>query len=134
MKNNKTKSIPLSSIVFFLIIIIVLSFSICYSAYSSNLTINGSLVARGGTDVRVTNVVLNPTLTKDVTQKVIPTFTENSISTELKLSPTRGSIAYYDVTVINLSSNDVLITNVDLSRNTNFNTEYLLKNLVVIIP
>lgn len=131
MKNNKTKSIPLSSIVFFLIIIIVLSFSIGYSAYSSNLTINGSLVARGGTDVRVTNVVLNTALTKDVTQKVIPTFTENSISTELKLSPTSGSIAYYDVTVINLSSNDVLITNVDLSRNTNLNTEYVLNNLVV---
>ena len=131
MKNNKTKSIPLSSIVFFLSIIIVLSFSIGYSAQSSNLTINGSLVARGGTDVRVTNAVLNTTLTVDATQQAIPTFTENSISTEVKLSPTSGSIAYYDVTVTNLSSNDVLITNVDLSRNTNINTEYVLNNLVV---
>lgn len=131
MKKNKTKSLSLPSIVFFLCTIIVLSFSVGYSSYSSNLTIDGSLVARGGNDVRITNVALDTTLTVDATQQAIPTFTENSISTEVKLSPTSGSIAYYDVTVTNLSSNDVLITNVNLSRNTNINTEYVLKNLVV---
>ena len=73
MKNNKTKSIPLSSIVFFLSIIIVLSFSIGYSAQSSNLTINGSLVARGGTDVRVTNTVLKMQRSKQfqLLQKIV---------------------------------------------------------------
>lgn len=131
MNNKNKKFISLPTIVFFVYIIIVLSLSIGYSSYSSLLTVDGSIIARGSNDVRITDIILDNNLTKNATQTAMPTYSTNSVSTEVKLQAVSESVAYYDVTITNLSSSDVLVTDINLSRNTNINTEYVLKNLTI---
>ena len=113
-----------------LFIISFLALSLGFSANSSSLAVDGSLLVRSSTDVRITNVELNSTSLQSATQTKIPEYTVHSISGGLRLVSAASEVTY-DVTVTNLSSQDVLVTSVNDLEWSNTNMEYELENLVI---
>lgn len=137
--NNKKRLFKRPSLLSFVFLFFVISTSflvIGYSANSSTLAIDGSLVTRSNLDVRITDIKLNSSGLQLASQTVTPGYTAKSVDGGVRLT---GSSSYvkYDVTVTNLSSQNVLVTDIASTQWTNPNMEYVLENLTInetIIP
>lgn len=137
--NNKKRLFKRPSLLSFVFLFFIISSSflvIGYSANSSTLAIDGSLVTRSNLDVRITDIKLNSSGMQLATQTVTPGYTAKSIDGGVRLT-SASSYVIYDVTVTNLSSQNVLVTDVASTQWTNTNMEYVLENLTLnetIIP
>lgn len=115
--------------------------SVGYAAYSSTLAFDGSAFARAEVDVRITDVqCVKPSSgldTQDTSGNIFyPEYTKDSINGGLRLNSVITSMTC-NIEVTNLSSNNVLITNIEQIRFSNPNMTYSFENVVVnetIIP
>lgn len=130
MKKTKSKKslIITTATILFTIFFIILSLG--FSASSSNLAVDGSLLVRSDEDVRITNVQLNTKFLQAASQTKIPSYTVHSVAGGVRLTTSSSQIVY-DVTVTNLSSQDVLVTSVNDLEWSNINMQYELENLVI---
>ena len=113
--------------------------SVGYAANSSTLAFDGSAFARAEGDVRITDVqCLKPSSgLADTSGNIFyPEYTKDSINGGIRLNSTLTSMTC-NIEVTNLSSNNVLITNIEKIRFNNPNMTYSFENVVVnetIIP
>lgn len=115
--------------------------SVGYAANSSTLAFDGSAFARAEGDVRITDVqCVKPSSgldTQDTSGNIFyPEYTKDSINGGLRLNSTLTSMVC-NIEVTNLSSYNVLITNIERIRFSNPNMNYSFENVVVnetIIP
>ena len=137
--NNKKRLFKVPSLLSFVFLFFIISSSflvIGYSANSSTLAIDGSLVARSNLDVRITDIKLNSSGLQLASQTTTPGYTAKSIDGGVRLT-SASSYVIYDVTVTNLSSQNVLVTDIESTQWSNTNMEYTLENLTLnetIIP
>ena len=110
--------------------------SVGYAANSSSLAFDGSAFARAEGDVRITDVhCVKPSSSSDTQGDTsgnifYPEFTKDAINGGLRLnSATTKMVCNIEVT--NLSSYNVLVTNIEKIRFTNINMEYSFNNLEV---
>jgi len=131
--NNKKRLFKRPSLLSFVFLFFIISTSflvIGYSANSSTLAIDGSLVTRSNLDVRITDIKLNSSGLQLASQTVTPGYTAKSIDGGVRLT-SASSYVTYDVTVTNLSSQNVLVTDIASTQWTNTNMEYVLENLTI---
>lgn len=117
-------------LVFFLFCIfsfVILSLTVGFSAASSTLAIDGSALVRSSADVRITDYRV---ASSNTTTSNSLTFTKNTVTSNNHLEWYWSSITY-DVTVTNLSSNNVLLTNVETINLNNNIFSYHLENIEV---
>ena len=116
--------------------------SVGYAANSSTLAFDGSAFARAEGDVRITDVQCNKPTSGSGTQGdtsgniFYPEYTKDSINGGLRLNSVVTSMVC-NIEVTNLSSYNVLITNIEKIRFSNPNMNYSFENVVVnetIIP
>ena len=116
--------------------------SVGYAANSSTLAFDGSAFARAEGDVRITDVQCNKPTSGSGTQGdtsgniFYPEYTKDSINGGLRLNSVVTSMVC-NIEVTNLSSYNVLITNIEQIRFSNPNMNYSFENVVVnetIIP
>ena len=115
--------------------------SVGYAANSSTLAFDGSAFARAEGDVRITDVqCVKPSSgldTQDTSGNIFyPEYTKDSINGGIRLNSTLTSMVC-NIEVTNLSSYNVLITNIEKIRFSNPNMNYSFENVVVnetIIP
>ena len=127
IKYKKSLIITTATILFTISFIIL---SLGFSASSSNLAVDGSLLVRSDADVRITNVQLNTKFLQAASQIKIPSYTVHSVAGGVRLTGSSSQVVY-DVTVTNLSSQDVLVTSVNELEWSNINMQYELENLVI---
>ena len=127
IKYKKSLIITTATILFTISFIIL---SLGFSASSSNLAVDGSLLVRSDEDVRITNVQLNTKFLQAASQIKIPSYTVHSVAGGVRLTSASSQVVY-DVTVTNLSSQDVLVTSVNELEWSNINMQYELENLVI---
>ena len=135
---NKSIKIKKNNFIYFVFcffVFIILFLTVGFSAYSERLSIDGSALVRASSDVRITNVVLSD-------QKNLgginsnPEYSVSAISTDIYLRDILSTVSF-DVTVTNLSSNNVLITSVTNKEFSNDLIIYTFNNMEVnktIIP
>lgn len=107
--------------------------SVGYAANSSTLAFDGSAFARAEGDVRITDVqCLKPSsgLADTSGNLFYPEYTKDSINGGIRLNSTLTSMVC-NIEVTNLSSNNVLITNIEKIRFNNPNMTYSFENVVV---
>lgn len=116
--------------------------SVGYAANSSSLAFDGSAFARAEGDVRITDVQCYKPTSGSGTQGdtsgniFYPEYTKDSINGGLRLNSVVTSMVC-NIEVTNLSSYNVLITNIERIRFSNPNMNYSFENVVVnetIIP
>lgn len=114
----------------FLSIFIILSFfvlSIGYPILTQKLAINGNIIVRSDIDVRITDIKLKSST--EATQTSQAEYTKNTILGNINLK-TKDSEIIYEITIANLSSENILITNI-LKLNWDDNIQYELENLEI---
>ena len=106
-----------------LIIIVVLSLSIGYSALNTNLNISGEAIARADVDIRITDIKLLDTVNggKELYNSE---FTKDTTKMFVHL-PSNSSVTY-EVTVINKSGGRFKVSNITANFN---NISYLLEGI-----
>ncbi len=121
-----------NNFVFFLfciLVFVIVSLTIGYAANSSSLAIDGSLLVRSSSDVRITEVKrINES--SDVVLNSLSLDSNNTFSLDCKLN-TIWSKVYFEVTVTNLSSSYVLVTNIGELSALNTHMEYTTGDFVV---
>lgn len=127
-KHGKKSIAVIISTYFFVIAFLIVS--LAFSTSSSSLAVNGALLVRSSEDIRITNVQLNKTVLNSASQTVTPSYTVHTVEGGVRLT-TGFSQIVYDVTVTNLSSQNVLVTNVNTEKWSNDNMQYTLENLVI---
>lgn len=127
-RHGKKSIVVIISTYFFVIVFLIVS--LAFSTSSFSLAVNGALLVRSSEDVRITNVQLNKTVLNSASQTVTPSYTVHTVEGGVRLT-TGFSQIVYDVTVTNLSSQNVLVTNVAAEKWSNDNLQYALENLVI---
>lgn len=121
-----------NNFVFFLfciLVFVIVSLTIGYAANSSSLAIDGSALVRSSSDVRITNVRrINES--NDVVLNSLSLDSNNTFSLDCKLN-TIWSKVYFEVTVTNLSSSYVLVTNIGEISALNSHMEYVTSDFEV---
>ena len=110
-RSKKSNSKILGSFVFIITPFFILLVTLGYSAYSSSLAINGEALVRGAGDVRVTNVE-RVNSSGDVDLKDLQLETDSTFSLDCKLKTIWSKVSF-EVTVVNLSSTDVVVTDIN---------------------
>ena len=124
---NKKNNLPL--FLFLIFSIIVISLTIGFSSASSTLAIDGSALVRSSADVRITNVTrINES--SDVVLNNLTLDSNNAFSLDCKLN-TIWSKVYFEITVTNLSSSSVLVTNITELTELNTHMEYVTSDFEV---
>lgn len=124
LKNKKNNQI---FFLFSILTFFILTLTIGFSAASSSLAINGEALIRPIEDVRITDYKVS---TSNTTTSNSSTFSKSSVTSNNHLEWYWSSITY-DITVTNLSSNNVLVTNVETINLNNDIFTYHLENMEI---
>ncbi|MDY5993225.1 MAG: hypothetical protein SPJ06_04515, partial [Bacilli bacterium] len=89
----------------------IFSLTVGFCASSSTLSVDGSVLVRGAGDVRVTNVE-RVNASDDVDLKDLHLETDSTFSLDCKLKTIWSKVSF-EVTVVNLSSTDVVVTDIN---------------------
>ncbi len=130
MRKNKRSnklSKKCGSFVFFFACISISFLTLGFSSFASNLAINGEAIVRASTDVRITDYSVNSASTSTSNSS---SYTDCTVTSNNSLQWYWSTITY-DVTVTNLSSNKVLVTDVSLENLNNDIFTYHLENLEI---
>ncbi len=134
-KRSKKNSTKLGSFVFIATSFFVLLITLGYSASSSSLAINGKGIVRASSDVRITNAVVSNT-TNFGRVNSNSDYSVNTFTSDIQLRAIYSTVSF-DITVTNLSSSNVLITNVTNKSFSNDRISYSFENMEInktIIP
>lgn len=133
---NKSIKIKKNNFIYFVFcffVFIILFLTVGFSAYSANLSIDGSALVRSSADVRITDYkVSNTNSARSNTSE----YTNYTVTSNNYIGWYWSTITY-DVTVTNLSSSNVLVTDVTTLYLNNDIFTYHLENLEInstIIP
>ena len=116
------------SLVFIFLTICVLSLTIGFSAYSTTLAINGKALVRPIKESRITDMKIS-----NVTNNAVVSsydYTAYSIVSDITLNNSNSSITY-NITITNLSSDNLVITKVNNQVYSNSNIEYYFDNIEI---
>lgn len=130
MKKNKRSnklSKKCGSFVFLFACIAISFLTLGFSSFSSNLAINGEAIVRSSVDVRITDYHVS---SSDTSSSNSSSYTDYTVTSNNSLQWYWSTITY-DVTVTNLSSNKVLVTDVSLENLNNDIFTYHLENLEI---
>ncbi len=136
-KNKRTtkNNTKLGSFAFLVTSFFVLFLTLGYSATSSSLAINGAGIVRSMTDVRITNAVVSGTSNLGRVNSNSD-YSVNTFTSDIQLRAIYSTVSF-DITVTNLSSSNVLITNVENKSFSNDRISYSFTNMEInktIIP
>lgn len=126
MKKRNTAIILISS--FFVICVLIAFLTIGYSYFSTSFAVDGSIIVRNDNDIRITNIVKNSA--SNTTETVSPSYTKQTFSGGVNMTASASEIIY-DVTLTNLSSEDVMLTGVTQESWSNTNAQYALQNITL---
>ncbi|MDD6263590.1 MAG: glycine rich domain-containing protein [bacterium] len=110
-RSKKSNSKILGSFVFIITSFFILLVTLGYSAYSSSLAINGEALVRAESDVRITNAQVAE-LGSLGRVNSNSSYAVRDFTSDIQLRAIYSSVTF-DITVTNLSSSNVLITNVE---------------------
>lgn len=125
-KSNAKKIIyPL---VFVFLTVSILLLTIGFSAYSTSLAIDGKALVRPLKESRITDVKISKTTNNGVVSYI--DYTAYSLVSDITLN-NKNSTVTYDVTITNLSSDNLIITKVENQVYNNSNIEYVFDNMEI---
>lgn len=121
VRKEKTNKYRIFSLVFVFLTISILSLTIGFSAYSTSLAINGKALVRPIKESRITDMKIS----KVTNNAVISSFdyTAYSIVSDITLDNYNSTVTY-NITLTNLSSDNLVITKVNNQVYSNSNIEY----------
>ena len=105
-----------------LIIIVVLSLSIGYSALNTDLNISGEAIVRADSDIRITDIKLDNTLNNGK-EMYSPEFTKDTTTMSVSLN-NQNSIVTYNVTITNKTGKKIKVKDIIEENNSNNNISY----------
>ncbi len=128
VRKEKTNKYRIFSLVFVFLTISILSLTIGFSAYSTSLAINGKALVRPIKESRITDMKVS----KVTNNAVVSSFdyTAYSIVSDITLD-NYNSIVTYNITLTNLSSDNLVITKVNNQVYSNSNIEYTFDDIEI---
>ena len=128
-RSKKSNSKFLGSFVFIITSFFILLVTLGYSAYSSSLAINGEGLIRAISDIRITNVQVAETGNLGRVNSN-SSYAVKDFSSDIQLRAIYSYVTF-DITVTNLSSSNVLVTNIENKVFTNNLITYELINMEI---
>ena len=110
-RSKKSNSKILGSFVFIITPFFILLVTLGYSAYSSSLAINGEALVRAESDVRITNAQVAE-LGSLGRVNSNSSYAVRDFTSDIQLRAIYSYVTF-DITVTNLSSSNVLVTNIE---------------------
>lgn len=128
VRKEKTNKYRIFSLVFVFLTISILSLTIGFSAYSTSLAINGKALVRPIKESRITDMKIS----KVTNNAVISSFdyTAYSIISDITLDNYNSTVTY-NITLTNLSSENLVITKVNNQVYSNSNIEYTFDGIEI---
>ena len=128
VRKEKTNKYRIFSLVFVFLTISILSLTIGFSAYSTSLAINGKALVRPIKESRITDMKIS----KVTNNAVISSFdyTAYSIISDITLDNYNSTVTY-NITLTNLSSENLVITKVNNQVYSNSNIEYTFDDIEI---
>lgn len=126
-RESNTKKI-IYPLVFVFLTISILLLTIGFSAYSTSLAIDGKALVRPLKESRITDVKISKTTNNGVVSYI--DYTAYSLVSDITLN-NKNSTVTYDVTITNLSSDNLIITKVENQVYNNSNIEYVFDNMEI---
>ncbi len=128
VRKEKTNKYRIFSLVFVFLTISILSLTIGFSAYSTSLAINGKALVRPIKESRITNMKIS----KVTNNAVVSSFdyTAYSIVSDIMLDNYNSTVTY-NITLTNLSSENLVITKVNNQVYSNSNIEYTFDDIEI---
>lgn len=128
VRKEKTNKYRIFSLVFVFLTISILSLTIGFSAYSTSLAINGKALVRPIKESRITDMKIS----KVTNNAVISSFdyTAYSIVSDITLDNYNSTVTY-NITLTNLSSDNLVITKVNNQVYSNSNIEYTFDGIEI---
>lgn len=128
VRKEKTNKYRIFSLVFVFLTISILSLTIGFSAYSTSLAINGKALVRPIKESRITDMKIS----KVTNNAVISSFdyTAYSIVSDITLDNYNSTVTY-NITLTNLSSDNLVITKVNNQVYSNSNIEYTFDDIEI---
>lgn len=123
-RKSNTKKI-IYPLVFVFLTVSILLLTIGFSAYSTSLAIDGKALVRPLKESRITDVKIFKTTNNGVVSYI--DYTAYSLVSDITLNK-KNSTVTYDVTITNLSSDNLIITKVENQVYSNSNIEYVFDN------
>lgn len=126
-RKSNTKKI-IYPLVFVFLTVSILLLTIGFSAYSTSLAIDGKALVRPLKESRITDVKISKTTNNGVVSYI--DYTAYSLVSDITLN-NKNSTVTYDVTITNLSSDNLIITKVENQVYNNPNIEYVFDNIEI---
>lgn len=126
-RKSNTKKI-IYPLVFVFLTVSILLLTIGFSAYSTSLAIDGKALVRPLKESRITDVKISKTTNNGVVSYI--DYTAYSLVSDITLN-NKNSTVTYDVTITNLSSDNLIITKVENQVYNNSNIEYVFDNMEI---
>lgn len=126
-RKSNTKKI-IYPLVFVFLAVSILLLTIGFSAYSTSLAIDGKALVRPLKESRITDVKIYKTTNNGVVSYI--DYTAYSLVSDITLN-NKNSTVTYDVTITNLSSDNLIITKVENQVYNNSNIEYVFDNIEI---
>lgn len=126
-RKSNTKKI-IYPLVFVFLAVSILLLTIGFSAYSTSLAIDGKALVRPLKESRITDVKIYKTTNNGVVSYI--DYTAYSLVSDITLN-NKNSTVTYDVTITNLSSDNLIITKVENQVYNNSNIEYVFDNMEI---
>lgn len=126
-RKSNTKKI-IYPLVFAFLTVSILLLTIGFSAYSTSLAIDGKALVRPLKESRITDVKISKTTNNGVVSYI--DYTAYSLVSDITLN-NKNSTVTYDVTITNLSSDNLIITKVENQVYNNSNIEYVFDNMEI---
>lgn len=126
-RESNTKKI-IYPLVFVFLTISILLLTIGFSAYSTSLAIDGKALVRPLKESRITDVKIYKTTNNGVVSYI--DYTAYNLVSDITLN-NKNSTVTYDITITNLSSDNLIITKVENQVYSNSNIEYVFDNMEI---
>ena len=126
-RKSNTKKI-IYPLVFVFLTVSILLLTIGFSAYSTSLAIDGKALVRPLKESRITDVKISKTTNNGVVSYI--DYMAYSLVSDITLN-NKNSTVTYDVTITNLSSDNLIITKVENQVYNNSNIEYVFDNIEI---
>ena len=126
-RKSNTKKI-IYPLVFVFLTVSILLLTIGFSAYSTSLAIDGKALVRPLKESRITDVKISKTTNNGVVSYI--DYMAYSLVSDITLN-NKNSTVTYDVTITNLSSDNLIITKVENQVYNNSNIEYVFDNMEI---
>lgn len=126
-RKSNTKKI-IYPLVFIFLTVSILLLTIGFSAYSTSLAIDGKALVRPLKESRITDVKISKTTNNGVVSYI--DYTAYNLVSDITLN-NKNSTVTYDITITNLSSDNLIITKVENQVYSNSNIEYVFDNMEI---